>query len=155
MNQTNPSDGTPPVPPEKPTGLQALLNGVVVLPAVVIPVAAVTVVVMLGFIGLRVVRDGGLMPRPTNLDVYACLGFAKPFGLAFRHGMDVVQLRVGETFLYGDVVNNHITWEEPPKVHAALGFTAPTDIVYDDVHRLRMLDPNQTAPVERVCERME
>lgn len=155
MNAPNPSDGSPSATDAKPTGLQALLNGVVVLPAVVIPVAAITVLVMLGFIGLRVVRDGGLMPRPTNLDVYSCLGFAKPFGLAFRHGMDVVQLRVGETFLYGDVVNNHITWEEPPKVRATLGFAAPTDIVYDDAHRLRLIDPNQTAPVERVCERQE
>jgi hypothetical protein len=155
MNQPNPSDGAPPAPGEKPTGLQALLNGVVVLPAVVIPVAAITVLVMLGYIGLRVVRDGGLMPRPTNLDVYACQGFPAPFALAFRHGMDVVQLRVGETFLYGEIVNNHITWEEAPKVRATLGFAAPTDIVYDDAHRLRLIDPNQTAPVERVCERME
>jgi hypothetical protein len=155
MNQPNPSNGTPPAPDAKPTGLQALFNGVVVVPAVLIPVAAITVLVMLGFIGLRVVRDGGLMPRPTNLDVYACQGFAAPFALAFRHGMDVVQLRVGETFLYGDVVNNHITWEEPVKVRAALGFKAPTDIVYDDAHRLRLLDPNPTAPVERVCERRD
>jgi len=155
MNQPKPTSDAPAPAPQKPTGLQTLLNGVVVLPAVVIPVAAITVLVMLGFIGLRVVRDGGLMPRPTNLDVYACLGFAKPFGLAFRHGMDVVQLRVGETFLYGDVVNNRITWEEPSKVQATLGFAAPTDIVYDDAHRLRLLDPNQTAPVERVCERQD
>lgn len=124
------------------------------MPAVVIPVVAVAVLGTLGFLGLRIAHNGGLMPRPTQLDTYACKGFAAPFQMAFRHGMDVVQLRVGNSTLYGDILNNRITWEDPAKAQAALGFVPPNDIVFDDTHLLRLLDASQRPATERVCERL-
>jgi len=155
MTQPKPSEGAPAPAPQKPSGLQALLNGVVVLPAVVIPVAAVTVLVMLGFIGLRVVRDGGLMPRPTALDTYSCIGFSSPLQLAFRHGMDVVQLRAGDVTVWGELLNGKIAWEEPTRAQGQLGFAPPVEIVFDDVRALRVVDASQAVRTERVCERLQ
>lgn len=137
---------------DKRFDLQTLLNGVVLVPAVVIPIAAITVVGMLGFVGMRVANNGGLMPKPTNLDSYSCTAFSKPFQLAFRHGMDVVQLRSGGATLWGEILNGKITWEESARVQAALGFSPPTDIVFDDKHALRVIDASQTVRTERVCE---
>ena len=107
MNKQTHESNSPPAS-GKPAGLQRLLNGVVLVPAVVIPVVAVAVLGTLGFLGLRIAHNGGLMPRPTQLDTYACKSFAAPFQMAFRHGMDVVQLRVGNSTLYGDILNNRI-----------------------------------------------
>ncbi|MBK6320702.1 hypothetical protein [Candidatus Aalborgicola defluviihabitans] len=153
MNKQTHESNSPPAS-GKPAGLQRLLNGVVLVPAVVIPVVAVAVLGTLGFLGLRIAHNGGLMPRPTQLDTYACKGFAAPFQMAFRHGMDVVQLRVGNSTLYGDILNNRITWEDPAKAQAALGFVPPNDIVFDDTHLLRLLDASQRPATERVCERL-
>lgn len=153
MNKQTHESNSPPAS-GKPAGLQRLLNGVVLVPAVVIPVVAVAVLGTLGFLGLRIAHNGGLMPRPTQLDTYACKGFAAPFQMAFRHGMDVVQLRVGNSTLYGDILNNRITWEDPAKAQAALGFVPPKDIVFDDTHLLRLLDASQRPATERVCERL-
>ena len=123
--QTNEPEQAPANPTgSKRLGLQTLLNGVVFIPAVIIPVAAIAVLGTLGFIGLRVVNNGGFMPKPTSLDTYSCAAFVKPFQLAFRHGMDVVQLRSGDVAVWGDILNGKITWEEPGKVQLALGFTA-------------------------------
>jgi len=155
MNKPKPSDSAPEHPTQKTTGLQALLNGVVVVPAVVIPVAAITVLVMLGFIGLRVVRDGGLMPRPTALDTYSCIGFSSPLQLAFRHGMDVVQLRAGDVTVWGELLNGKISWEEPARAQAQLGFAPPVEIVFDDVRAVRVVDASQAVRTERVCERLQ
>ncbi|MBK6568518.1 hypothetical protein [Candidatus Aalborgicola defluviihabitans] len=153
MNKQTHESNSPPAS-GKPAGLQRLLNGVVLVPAVVIPVVAVAVLGTLGFLGLRIAHNGGLMPRPTQLDTYACKSFAAPFQMAFRHGMDVVQLRVGNSTLYGDILNNRITWEDPAKAQAALGFVPPNDIVFDDTHLLRLLDASQRPATERVCERL-
>ena len=155
MNQPKPSDSAPEQPTDKPTGLQSLLNGVVVVPAVVIPLAAITVLVMLGFIGLRVVRDGGLMPRPTALDTYSCIGFSSPLQLAFRHGMDVVQLRAGDVTVWGELLNGKIAWEEPARAQVQLGFALPVEIVFDDVRAVRVVDASQSVRTERVCERLQ
>lgn len=66
MNKQTHESNSPPAS-GKPAGLQRLLNGVVLVPAVVIPVVAVAVLGTLGFLGLRIAHNGGLMPRPTQL----------------------------------------------------------------------------------------
>ncbi|MBI2749114.1 MAG: hypothetical protein HYX43_07175 [Burkholderiales bacterium] len=156
----NPNAPQTPEPPKQlgegpPAGFSARLRSVAIVPMVVLPLIAIVVITTLGFIVARVVRDGGLMPRPTALDTYSCVGFASPLQLAFRHGMDVVQLRAGDVTVWGELLNGKIAWEEPARAQAQLGFAPPVEIVFDDVRALRVVDASQAARTERVCERLQ
>lgn len=97
-----------------------------------------------------VVGKRGLMPVPTALVSYACKGFPAPFQLAFRHGMDVVQLRANELTLNGTLLNGQITWADVSGIRNPLGFAPPTEIVYDDTKSVRVRDGSGA---EQTCER--
>ena len=131
----------------------ALVKSGAIVPTLVIPTLAVAVLGMVGFIVTGAVKNGGLMPRPTALDTYACKGFVAPFQMVFRHGMDVVQLRTGTVTVYGDLLNGRIAWENLPNAIAQLGFVPPNEIVYDDARSLRVIDASMTVRTERVCDR--
>jgi hypothetical protein len=148
-----------PIPPpdaaaaaEKSGGLLARLRGIGILPAVVITCIAVVALGNLGFLIQRVVEDRGLMPRPTAMESYACKGFAVPFTLDFRHGMDTVKLRVPSVTLEGKLLNGKMEWIGLSAVSPPLGFVPPTEITYDDSSSLRVLDTDQ---VERICQRVQ
>jgi len=142
----------PPAGRTRPSVLALVKSGAIV-PTVVIPILAVAVLGMIGFIVTGAVKNGGLMPRPTALDTYACKGFAAPFQLIFRHGMDVVQLQTGTVTVYGDLLNGRIAWENLPNAIAQLGFVPPNEIVYDDTRSLRVIDASMAVRTERVCDR--
>jgi len=131
----------------------ALVKSGAIVPTVVIPILAVAVLGMIGFIVTGAVKNGGLMPRPTALDTYACKGFAAPFQMIFRHGMDVVQLQTGTVTVYGDLLNGRIAWENLPTAIAQLGFVPPNEIVYDDARSLRVIDASMPGRTARVCDR--
>lgn len=131
----------------------ALVKSGAIVPTIVIPTLAVAVLGMVGFIVTGAVKNGGLMPRPTALDTYACKGFVAPFQMIFRHGMDVVQLRTGTVTVYGDLLNGRIAWENLPNAIAQLGFVPPNEIVYDDARSLRVIDASMPVRTERVCDR--
>jgi len=157
---SNPNARQVPEPPEQPgeghpAGFVALLRSVAIVPMVVLPLIAIAVLATLGFLVARVVRDGGLMPRPTALDTYSCIGFASPLQLAFRHGMDGGQVRAGDVTVWGDLLNGRIAWEGPARVQAQLGFAPPVEIVFDDMRALRVVDASQAVRTERVCERLQ
>lgn len=135
-----------------PWSIAALLKSGAIVPVVVIPVIAVAVVSVIVFIVSRAVRDGGLMPRPTALEVYNCKGFDIPFQMAFRHGKDVVQMRTPNLTVHGDLLNGKIAWEGLPGAVKQLGFTPPSEIVYDDSRSLHVIDGTLPVRTERVCE---
>jgi hypothetical protein len=128
------------------------LRGIGIIPAVVITCIALVALVNLGFLIKRIVNNGGLMPRPTTMQTYVCKGFAEPFSLDFRHGMDSVQLHKQGVLLDGNLLNGKIVWIGLPAVAAQLGFVPPTEITYDDSSSLRVLDSGQ---VERICQRAQ
>lgn len=131
--------------------LRQLIKSGAIVPVIVISCIAVAVLVVLGFTLNRVISNHGLMPQPTAMETYACKGFAQPFTLDFRHGMDTVKLHTATTTLEGNLLNGKIDWIVVPAGAAPLGFVPPTEITYDDSNSLRVLDVNQT---ERICERM-
>lgn len=135
------------------TGVAALVRSGAIVPMMVISIIAVVVVSTIVFIVVRAVRDGGLMPRPTALDTYTCKGFAVPFQMVFRHGMDVVQLRTPTVTLYGDLLNGKIAWEGLPGAATQLGMLPPSEIVFDDNRFLRVIDGSPSVRTERACER--
>lgn len=130
-----------------------LVKSGAIVPTLVISTVAVAVLGMIGFIVTGAVKNGGLMPRPTALDTYACKGFATPFQMIFRHGMDVVRLQTGTVTVYGDLLNGRIAWENLPNATAQLGFVPPNEIVYDDARSLRVIDASMAVRTERVCDR--
>jgi hypothetical protein len=132
------------------TNLRQLIKSGAIFPIVVISCIAVAVLVVLGFTLNRVITNHGLMPQPTAMETYACKGFAQPFTLDFRHGMDTVKLHTASLSLDGGLLNGKIDWVALPAGTAPLGFVPPTEITYDDSNSLRVLDLNQT---ERLCER--
>lgn len=97
-----------------------------------------------------VVGRRGLMPAPTALVTYACKGLPVPFQLAFRHGMDVVQLRANAVTLKGALLNGQIRWADVSGASTPLGFAPPTEILYDDTKSVRVRDGNGT---EQLCDR--
>jgi len=133
--------------------LMALIKSGAILPTIVLPIIAICVIGTIGFIVTRAVQNGGLMPRPTDLDSFVCKGFPSPFNMVFRHGMDVVQLRTSTVTLYGDFLNGKISWEGLPNAVAQLGYMPPSEIVYDDARTLRLIDASVAFRTERVCER--
>ena len=139
----------------KGSGFGALVKSGAIVPVTVISVIALAVLGMLGFIANSALRNGGFMPPPTPLHFYACVGFAQPFQMAFRHGMSAVQLRAGPVTIHGELINGKIAWREPANAGAALGFAPPTQIVYDDTRSIRVIDPGPAAPTERSCARQE
>lgn len=138
--------------PERPKGLFSRLRGIGIVPALVVTCIAVGILVNLGFLLKRVVTNGGLMPRPTSMQTYACKGFAVPFSLDFRHGMDTVRLQTQAVLLDGSLLNGRIVWSGLPAVAAQLGFVPPTEITYDDSSSLRVLDSRQA---EHICLRVQ
>jgi len=134
---------------------KTLVKSGAIVPTLVIPVIAVAVISTIGFIVARSVNNGGFMPRPTALDAYTCQGFTAPFQIVFRHGMDVVQLRTPTVTLYGDLLNGKIAWEGFANAINQLGFVPPSEIVYDDMRLLRVIDASLGARTERVCDRQE
>ncbi len=134
-------------------GIKDWVKSGAVVPAIVIAAIAVAVISMLGLLVSRAVGNGGLMPRPTALDTYACQGFSAPFQMVFRHGMDVVQLRTPTVTVYGDLLNGKIQWEGLSNAIAQLGFEPPSEIVYDDTRSLRVIDAEQSTRTERLCTR--
>jgi hypothetical protein len=141
--------------PDRPTrfSITALVKSGAIVPTLVIPVIAIAVLGMVGYIVTGAVKNGGLMPRPTALDTYACKGFSAPFQMIFRHGMDVVQLQTGTVTVYGDLLNGRIAWENLPNAIAQLGFVPPNEIVYDDARSLRVIDASMPVRTERECDR--
>lgn len=133
--------------------IKAVARTVAIVPAIVIPVIGIAVVGVIAFILSTAVSNNGLMPRRTALESYACKGFAVPFQIGFRHGLDLVQLRYGSVALSGELLNGKIAWKGFDTVAAQLGFVPPTEIVYDDTRIIRMIDARDAMRVERTCER--
>jgi hypothetical protein len=65
--------------------------------------------------------------------------------------MDVIRLRTSAFAVEGSILNGHIAWSNPAAAQAALGFVAPTEVVYDDARSLRLLGADQT---EKLCQRL-
>lgn len=135
---------------EQPRSVFTRLRGIGIIPAVVIACITMVAIANMGFLLKRVVENKGLMPRPTTLETYACTGFAEPFTLDFRHGMDTVRLRHQTVQLEGKLLNGKIDWIGLPAVAVQLGFSPPTEITYDDSNSLRVVDQGQ---IERACQR--
>jgi hypothetical protein len=130
--------------------LRNLIKSGAIVPAIVISCIAVAVLVVLGFTLKRAFANHGLMPQPTAMERYTCKGFALPFTMDFRHGMDTVKLHAATVTLDGNLLNGKIGWVGLPAGTSPLGFVPPTEITYDDSNSLRVLDLDQT---ERICER--
>lgn len=134
--------------PAQPGGTLARLHGIGIIPAVVITCIALVALGNLGFLFKRVVENRGLMPRPTAMESYACQGFAVPFTMDFRHGLDTVKLHTQSVTLEGKLLNGKMDWVGLSAKSPQLGFVPPTEITYDDSSSLRLLDSGQ---VERIC----
>lgn len=144
---------TPAHPSEKSSprfDLKTLVKSGAIVPAAVIATVALVAITMVASIVTQAVRNHGLMPPPVALDAYSCKGFAAPFELDFRHGLDRVQLKAGAYTFNGELQNGHIEWAAPAEANTQLGFAAPTAMVYDDAHSLRLLD---ASGAEQTCQR--
>lgn len=135
---------------ENRISLRTLIKSGAIFPLVVISTLALGVAATLVFTVNRAIGNHGLMPRPTPMESYACQGFAMPFDLDFRHGMDTVKLRIPGMTLEGQLLNGRIEWTGLAAAAPQLGFAPPTEIVYDDTNTLRLLDAGR---VERICTR--
>lgn len=119
-----------------------------IFPLVVVTCIALGVLTTLGFLVNRIITNHGLMPPASSMRNYSCSGFAAPFQLEYRHGLDVIRLRVGASTIEGSVVNDRIIWANAAAAAAALGFEPPTEIVYDDANSIRMLAVDRS---EKTC----
>lgn len=105
----------------------------------VIATIACAIVGMIGFIVVHAVQTHGLMPRPTELEHYSCDGFSKPVHIAFRHGLEVMQLQSGGNTFKGNVLNGRIEWQAQPGAPMESGLAMPIEVVYDDAHSVHLL----------------
>jgi hypothetical protein len=109
-----------------------------IIPATVVCVIACAIIGMIGFIAVRAVQTHGLLPRATQLDHYACAGFVQPVQIAFRHGLEVMQLQTGGRTIQGNLLNGRIEWQSQPGDPATAKTVMPTEVVYDDAHSVRL-----------------
>ncbi len=117
----------------------AMLPAGALIPATVVCVIACAIVGMIGFIVVRAVQTHGLLPRATQLDHYACAGFAQPVQIAFRHGLEVMQLQTGGRTTQGSLLNGRIAWQGQPSDPATAKTAMPAEVVYDDARSVRLL----------------
>lgn len=143
------SAGTSSPPNPHRLDIREMVRTGAIFPLVVVTCIALGVLTTLGFLVHRVISNHGLMPPPSVLRAYDCSGFATPFQLEFRHGLDVIRLKTTAYTLEGSVINDHVVWANSPAAVAALGFEPPTEIVYDDASSIRMLGADRA---ERLCK---
>ncbi len=127
-------------PTAKAHGIKKYMSIGTILPAIVVTGLVVVALVTITGIVRKAIDNKGLMPRPAALSSYVCNGFAVPVHIAYRHGMDAVQLRTSNVALKGAILNGKIKWEQPANGSEALEFTPPTEIVYDDAKSIRLID---------------
>lgn len=120
------------------------LTPAALVPMLVVGTIACTIVGMIGFIVVRAVQTHGLLPRPTQLAHYRCDGFGTPVQMAFRHGLEVVQLQTGGRNYHGTLLNGKIRWQVRPGDKMATPFAMPTEVLYDDARGIRLLASDQS-----------
>jgi hypothetical protein len=145
-----PAANEAPSAPSRRLDLAHIVRTGAIFPLVVITCIGLMVLTMLGYLVNRVITNHGLLPPPTAMQAFACAGFDKPFVLEFRHGLDVIRLRTSASAVDGSILNGHIAWSNPAAAQVALGFVAPTEVVYDDARSLRVLGADQS---EKLCQR--
>lgn len=138
------------VTPGKRFDLKAFVKSGAVVPAIAITILGTAALSMVSYITVHAVANHGLLPQPTAMEQYTCGGFAQPFTMSFRHGMDSVQLHAGAITLHGELLNGAITWSSPATAIQLLGFVPPTEVVYDDQKSIHLLDDKR---VEHICKR--
>ena len=140
----------PPLEPSAPPpfSFRSLVKTGGIIPAVVATVIGCAVIGVISTIVWRTVHNHQFLPIPKALAPYTCQGFAAPFSIAFRNGVNVVQLRANGQTLDGTVLNGRIEWAQTPGKPGPLAFALPTHIVYVDTHSIHVLDAQQ---VEQRC----
>ncbi len=108
------------------------------LPYVWIAVLGVAAVSTIGFVVVKAIANGGLMPAPSVLVRYICPGPVAPFSFYFLHGDERVRIQSASGQRTGTLLNGKIDWAAPAAGAPALGFAVPTEITYDDVQSLRI-----------------
>lgn len=136
--------------PGKRFDFKSFVKSGAVVPAIAITILGTAALSMVSYITVHAVANHGLLPQPTAMEQYTCGGFAQPFTMSFRHGMDAVQLHAGAITLHGELLNGAITWSNPATAIHLLGFVPPTEVVYDDQKSIHLLDDKR---VEQICKR--
>ncbi len=129
-----------------PTRLRLTVGAII--PVAVITTIACAIIGMIGFIVVHTVQTHGLMPRPTQLEHYTCDGFDPPIQIAFRHGLEVMQLQTGGLSIQGSLLNGKITWQGLSGTANTARLAVPTEVIYDDARSLRLVASDRS---QHVC----
>lgn len=108
------------------------------LPYVWLAALGLAALCVAGFVAVKAIANGGLLPAPSVLQRYTCPGAGAPFSFYFLHGQARVRIQTDAGQRTGTLRNGQIDWFPPAAGEAALGLTAPTEIIYDDAQSLRL-----------------
>jgi hypothetical protein len=111
------------------------------LPAVFLSVVAIAVVVVIGSIAINAFNNHGLIPPPSQLAHYDCLGSASPFSIDYLHGTERVTLQSPSGTLDGTVHQNQFDWGRFAGDATLLGLVPPASIAFEDAHSLYLASP--------------
>ncbi len=112
------------------------------IPYIIFTAIGVALVYVLGGIGLNAVRNGSLIPPPTQLARYDCSAPAGNFSLYYLHGTDRVQIKTANGLLDGTVQQNRFDWQGFANDRSLLGFAPPSEIAFEDARTLRVSGPD-------------
>lgn len=112
------------------------------IPYLVLTAIGVAVVFVLGGIGLNAVRNGGMLPPPTQLQRYDCSAPVGTFSLYYLHGTDRVQIKTANGLLDGTLQQNRFDWQGFGTDRSLLGFAPPSEVVFEDAKTLRLDGPD-------------
>lgn len=137
-------------PPHRPPAADPFVRKGLSFPYVWISALLFAALCVVGFVAVKAIRHGGLMPTPSVLARYVCPTPAAPLTIFFRHGDAQVQLETASGHRQGMVVNGKITWSDAPLGAAPAGLALPTEITYDDTQSIRIGGPGY--PVVRCAK---
>lgn len=111
------------------------------LPYLFFSAIGVAILVVIGSIAIRSVKNHGLIPPPSTLDRYECTGSSAPFSLYYLHGTERVKIQSQLAILEGTLHQNQFDWASSSENSMPLGFLPPTEITFENATSLRIKRP--------------
>jgi hypothetical protein len=103
-----------------------------------------SVVAVIGSIGINAYNNKGFIPPPSTLDRFECADAANPYVFFYLHGTERVKIKSRVGILEGTVRQNRLDWGSFNTDDSMLGFLPPTGISFEDANSLRLGGPGST-----------
>lgn len=114
------------------------------LPSLFFSAIGVAILVVIGSIAIKAVKNHGLIPPPNTLDRYECTGSSAPFSLYYLHGTERVKIKSQMGLLEGTLSQNQFDWVGFSGDPALLGFPLPNEITFENATSLRIKSPGSS-----------